>query len=203
MWIDEKFFIIKDKIKDLEKSNFSIIDLGSRDKVLKKFIPDNWVYTGVDKFSEDNDYVLDLNKDFDTIKGNYDFLSALDIVEHLDDPISFIEDCKKRTNKMMFINIPNAAYYSFRLKFLFTGSLTEKFHFSGDSNDDRHRWFTNYDNAINFVNQKLNNDFTINIDKIYKTRNKLRLLYWIEKFLGNFFPNLFCWAILITYKKNA
>lgn len=206
MWIDEKFFLIAKKLKKYEHNNLKIIDLGARDQILKKFIPKNFLYTGVDKFKNNNDnLIIDLDKNFDYLYNKdtkYDAVFALDIIEHTNDPHVFLENCIKISKNLIFLIIPNTAYYSLRFKFLVKGELTNKFHFSGNSNDDRHKWFTNYANTKKFLEKFKNTNYKIEIEKVYKNRNKLKILYYLEKILASVMPSLFCWSFLITFKKN-
>lgn len=202
MWIDEKFFLIQEKLKKYESKNFKIIDLGARNQILKNYIPKKFIYTGVDKFKNQNDnLIIDLDNDF-IFQENYDVVFALDIIEHTNDPYTFLKNCMKLSRNLIYLVIPNVAYYSFRLKFLISGNLTNKFHFSGKSNDDRHKWFTNYENTQNFLNQFQNENYDIQIEKIFKSRNRFKILYYVEKILSKFMPSLFCWSFLITLQKK-
>ena len=202
MWIDEKFLKIKEYLEKHSNQYKSVIDLGARDQILLKFLPINSKYTGVDKFTPKLNLNIDVELNFNEIIDKYDLVVALDIIEHLNNPIKFFENCKNISNKLIILNIPNAAYYQFRLSLLFTGELTEKFHFSGKFEQDRHRWFTTFNNTKEFLNNLNTNGYKLKIVKIYKTRNKLKLLQYFEKILGSIFPNFFCWSMLIFIKKN-
>ena len=203
MWIDKKFKIVENIIKKVAFKDMSLLDLGARDQFLKKFIPSDIKYTGVDRFQNNNDnLIINLDDNFEKIGEKYDVIAALDVIEHLDEPLAFYENCKKCSKKLLLINFPNQAYYEIRLNFLLKGKLTNKFHFSGKSNDDRHRWFTNYQNVQEFIKKNKDPNSKIEIIKIFKTRNKLFFLYLIEKFLGNLFPQFFCWSFLLVETKN-
>jgi hypothetical protein len=202
MWIDEKFLKIKEFTSLDSKKYKSVIDLGARNQILKKFIPTNWEYTGVDKFTLEKNLNIDVERNFDLIKDKYDLVIALDIIEHLNDPINFFNNCSKISKKTIILNIPNVAYYQFRFNFLLRGTLTEKFHFSGNNENDRHRWFTTFENIQDFLKNINSKDYECNIIKIYKSRNKLKFLNIFEKYLGNLFPNIFCWSILLIFDKN-
>ena len=145
MWIDEKFLIIKHYTAKYSNHSKSVIDLGARDQILLKFLPTNWRYTGVDKFAQKLNLNIDVEENFKDINDKYDFVIALDIIEHLNNPVKFFENCKKICNELIILNIPNAAYYQFRLNLLFTGELTEKFHFSGNF-EDAYKKMDNIDN---------------------------------------------------------
>lgn len=203
MWIDKKFKIVENIIKKVAFKDMSLLDLGARDQFLKKFIPSDIKYTGVDRFQNNNDnLIINLDDNFEKIGEKYDVIAALDVIEHLDEPLAFYENCKKCSKKLLLINFPNQAYYEIRLNFLLKGKLTNKFHFSGKSNDDRHRWFTNYQNVQEFIKKNKDPNSKIEIIKIFKTRNKLFFLYLIEKFLGKLFPQFFCWSFLLVETKN-
>jgi hypothetical protein len=199
----KKFFFIQKKLKKYENENFKIIDLGARNQILKNFIPKNFIYKGVDKFKNNNDnLIINLDNGFDNLGNNYDIVFALDIIEHTNDPYNFIKNCMNLSKNLIYLVLPNAAYYSFRFNFLIKGELTNKFHFSGKSNDDRHKWFTNYKNTKKFLTQFQNDVYNIKIEKILKNRNKFKFLYYIEKLLSKFLPNLFSWSFLITFQKK-
>jgi 2-polyprenyl-3-methyl-5-hydroxy-6-metoxy-1,4-benzoquinol methylase len=202
MWIDEKFEVIKLYAAKYSNQSKTVIDLGARDQILLKFLPFKWRYTGVDKFAKKLNLNIDVEENFKDINKKYDVVIALDIIEHLNSPIKFFDNCKEICNELIILNIPNAAYYQFRLNFLFTGELTEKFHFSGNFEDDRHRWLTTFYNTKKFLRNLNTHGYNLEIKKIYKTRNKIRILQKIEKILGMIFPNFFCWSMLIFIKKN-
>tara|TARA_B100000029_G_C17406011_1_gene898915 strand:- start:386 stop:1003 length:618 start_codon:yes stop_codon:yes gene_type:complete len=202
MWIDKKFKIVEKIIKNEASKNMTLLDLGARDQFLKKFISNDIKYTGVDRFQNDNDnLIIDLDNDFHKIKEKYDVITALDVIEHLDDPLKFYKNCREYSKKLLLINFPNQAYYEVRLNFLFRGKLTNKFHFSGKPNDDRHRWFTNFNNINKFIKNNKDPNSKFKIINVYKTRNKLFFLYFIEKILGKIFPQFFCWSFLLVEKK--
>jgi hypothetical protein len=198
VWIDNKFYKIK---KLLENEAGTLIDFGARDQILKKFINKNIEYTGVDIANNItvNNLIMNLNKEIPFNENSYDFVTACDIAEHLEEPKIFIEKCIKISKNKTIIVLPNVAYYETRFKFFLKGNLGNKYHFSGKKEDDRHHWFTNYYNIKNFINKNFNN-FTL--VPIYKTRNKLKLLLNVEKLLSKFFPNLFIWSLMIVINKK-
>ena len=198
MWIDQKFVVIEKILKD---ENGSLLDLGSRDQILKKFLPEKIVYTGVDisENKDTNNIIFDLNKNFNFDNESFDFITALDVVEHLDDPKTFLKECLRVTKKKVFINLPNISYYASRFHFFLKGNLGSKYHFSGDNKDDRHKWFTNFYLVKNFFEK---NSVNFEIKTVIKQRNKLKPLFYLEEKLAKFFPNLFTWSFLITINKN-
>jgi predicted SAM-dependent methyltransferase len=197
MWIDDKFFVVQ---KLLNNKEGKLLDFGARNQILKKFISKQINYTGVDilQNKDQTNIVMDLNQKIKFENNSFDFITALDVVEHLDDPYSFINESLRISKKQVYIVLPNTAYYEFRLMFLFCGSMGSKYHFSGKKIDDRHQWLTNYYSVNDFFNKNFNN---FKVSKIFKTRNKLKFLYFFEKLLSKFFPNLFSWSFLIIISK--
>ena len=197
MWIDQKFIVIE---KILENEKGLLLDLGSRDQILKKFLPEKIIYTGVDVSTSNNDNIIfDLNQKFNFDNESFDFVTALDVAEHLDDPKIFLKECLRVSKKKVLIVLPNIAYYESRFRFLLKGNLGSKYHFSGNNKDDRHKWFTNFYLVKNFFEK---NSVNFEIKKIIKQRNKLKPLFYLEKYLSKFFPNFFSWSFLIIINKN-
>lgn len=178
-----------------------VLDLGSRDQILKKFLPDNFIYTGVDIMQNKyNDNILmDLNKKILFEDNSYDYVFCLDIMEHLDDPISFLKESYRICSKKIFIVLPNIAYYEKRISFLLSGDLGNKYHFSGNKFEDRHKWFTNYFLISKFFKK---NSVNYEIYNINKTRNKLKFIMYLEKILSKLMPNVFSWSYLIIINKK-
>lgn len=199
-WIDQKFFYIKNILRKETKVK-KVLDLGSRDQVLKKFFPDNFIYTGVDitQNSDNNNILMDLNKRILFEDNSYDYVFCLDIMEHLDDPISFLKESYRICSKKIFIVLPNIAYYEKRISFLLSGDLGNKYHFSGNKFEDRHKWFTNYFLISKFFKK---NSVNYEIYNINKTRNKLKFIMYLEKILSKLMPNVFSWSYLIIINKN-
>lgn len=199
-WVDQKFFYIKNILRKETKVK-KVLDLGSRDQILKKFLPDNFIYTGVDIMqNKDNDNILmDLNKKILFEDNSYDYVFCLDIMEHLDDPISFLKESYRICSKKIFIVLPNIAYYEKRISFLLSGDLGNKYHFSGNKFEDRHKWFTNYFLISKFFKK---NSVNYEIYNINKTRNKLKFIMYLEKILSKLMPNVFSWSYLIIINKK-
>ena len=98
-----------------------LLDFGARNQILKKFISKQINYTGVDilQNKDQTNIVMDLNQKIKFENNSFDFITALDVVEHLDDPYSFINESLRISKKQVYIVLPNTAYYEFRLMFLF------------------------------------------------------------------------------------
>ena len=197
MWLDNKFLILQ---KILEKEKGSLLDVGCRDQILKKFLNEDIDYKGMDivQNKQNTNIIQDFNKELNLSDNSFDTITALDVLEHTEEPLKIIKKLLQISKKQLIINLPNIAYYEKRLNFLMIGDLGSKYHFSGTKNQDRHHWFTNYILIQKFMSLNFSN---YKIIPVFKTRNKLKFLFYIEKYLYKIFPNLFCWSLLIIIKK--
>jgi disulfide oxidoreductase YuzD len=74
-WVDQKFFYVQNIIKN-QSIPKKILDLGCRNQILKKFIPDHFLYTGVDIIQNDNsdNILMDLNQKILFDDNSYDYV---------------------------------------------------------------------------------------------------------------------------------
>jgi hypothetical protein len=198
-YVDQKFFYIQNILKNQSIAK-KILDFGCRNQILKRFIPGHFLYTGVDIIQNDNsdNILMDLNKKILFDDNSYDYVFSLDIMEHVNDPIHLLKESYRICNEKIFIVLPNIAYYEKRISFLLKGNLGNKYHFSGNEFDDRHKWFTNYFLICEFFKKNASN-YTIH--SIPKTRNKLKFIMYFEKLLSKLMPNIFSWSFLIVINK--
>src|SRR5262245_26398904 len=66
---------------------------------------------------------LDLNQEFPVKKEEFDFISCIEGIEHLQDQFRFVRECHRvlRPNGRLVISTPNVLNLASRLKFLFSG----------------------------------------------------------------------------------
>jgi SAM-dependent methyltransferase len=66
---------------------------------------------------------LDLNREFPVEDGEFDFISCIEGIEHLQDQFRFVRECHRvlRPNGRLVISTPNVLNLASRLKFLFSG----------------------------------------------------------------------------------
>ena len=83
-----------------------------------------------------NHIALDLNTPFSAgIARNYDVITALEVIEHVESPAGFLREARKLINPhgVMFVTTPNVECIQGRLRFLLQGKLRN---FEDDRTDD-------------------------------------------------------------------
>ena len=189
-----------------------VLDVGCRDKIFKKKLSGNYKYIGIDFIPINNYKNVDSEKDefinHNLENGlpiklqNIDIINALDVLEHIENIHQLLQDFFKISKKIIIIALPNMAYYKFRLNFIITGTLSGKYLFKENPVKDKQRWVPNYYSINNFVKKNLNNNWEYKeYNFIFERKNNF-IIYFLEKFLSNFFPNLFVYEkIFFFYKK--
>jgi SAM-dependent methyltransferase len=148
-----KFELVKEIISQRhgKGENLTLLDVGCRGCELKEYVKDLVQYRGIDLFQNSEgtvDFVLNIEKGLPMEDKSYDFVVALDLVEHLDDFQKGLEELLRVTRSYLIVMLPNLAYAPIRKEFLLRGSfsrLTDKYDLiyeKGGKGEDRHRWLT-------------------------------------------------------------
>ena len=184
----------------------SILDVGCSDKDLKKFIPPDVKYIGID-ISGNPDFRVDLEKDKLNNFANNSFHTVVctEVLEHLDNIHEVFDDLCRVSKKYIIISLPNN-WLNFKFR-LIKNSGTAKFYgLPLEKPVDRHKWFFNYEEALNFINKRgeknnfrLKSYFPITFSHyglINRMFNIIFKLYYRNKFgfSNAFFSSL--WALL-------
>ena len=184
--------------------NEKVLDLGCRDGVLKKNLKGDFKYNGIDLNPVEKDvniYNHDLQNGLPKNLENIDIIFAIDVLEHIDNPLEILFEMMENSNKLIILALPNMAYYKFRLKFLLKGELSLKYPFGVKNTHDRHKWITNLENIKKFVNHVDKKKWKINDYNFIFQRKRNFLFFYLEKFLSIFFPNLFVYEKIFFLKK--
>lgn len=196
--IDKKRYIAF-KYRDILKGK--VLDVGCRDKNLKKYLDKNVEYTGID-IAGRPDRFIDLEKEKIPYSDNtFDCVVCTDVLEHLENLHEVFDELVRVTNKYVIISLPNCCATNFkkiisgRGGFKYYGLPIEKV-------KDRHRWFFNYEDAEKFIVERVkkNNAKVIEIFPIY--RKKFFRNFILKILFGKRYKNivyLFLWALI---KKN-
>ena len=181
-----------------------LLDVGCRGCELKSYVSDLLNYEGVDLFQNPSgsvNYVLDVSRGIPLKDNSYEYVVALDLVEHLDDFEGGLNELLRLTNHRLILMLPNMAHVFFRVNFLFKGRISGKYDMYYKMGRDRHRWLTTQ----------------VQVDEILKQFSidhnlKLTVRWFTDSPKLNFFarccrmlsisPNLWSWASLYVLEKD-
>ena len=142
--LESKFQTIADLLKDRIEWDGSILDVGSRDCKLKHFLPASVNYRSLDIRQNREgsiDFVRDLKNGLPFANHQFDYVIALDVLEHLDDFLSALNEMVRVAKKGVIVILPNMAHLFFRLTFFFQGRISNKYDFRMSDEGSRHKWF--------------------------------------------------------------
>lgn len=184
----------------------SLLDVGCRDTVLKRHLPPHVRYAGVDLFQNESgtvDYVQDLTDGLPFADRAWDIVTALDVVEHVDDMKSALDELWRVTDRQLIVILPNLAYVMFRLNFLMKGHFgTDKYDMPFPGNLDRHRWLTTQSQADKYMAAfAADVGADIEIHHTSESRNKSRLARFSKLF--GLAPDFWAWNILYVVSRAA
>lgn len=171
--VDDKYRIVA---RILENASGSLLDVGARDRVLEKFLSsEQIVYYSAD-VSSGHDFQFDLNRKIPIADKEFDYVVALDVLEHVENIHHAFRELARITKKKLIIALPNMATISKRWSFFWKGRLgTAKYDLLPEHQGDRHRWFTVYPQINSFV-EKSSLAAGFSLVEIYEELEKYRLI---------------------------
>lgn len=182
-----------------------ILDIGCRDMILKKSLEGNFDYTGIDYIENSSDIKNYINHNLEnglpSDLNNYDFIVALDVLEHLENIHGVFKELFAKCDKTLIIALPNIAHYKFRFNFLTKGTLSAKYHFAHNKILDRHRWVPNYKTIDKFVKKNTPNGWEVKCFDYIEERKRNFLFYFIEKSLSKFLPSWIVYERIYFFRK--
>ena len=177
----------------------TILDIGCRDKVLKKYLKNDVIYQGID-FEEDDEVLAhNLEKGIPFSDNSFDIVFALDVLEHVENIHFLFSEIIRVSGKEAIVALPNMSYWKFRLRYLKGKDISDKYILPKEKILDRHRWLTSYNSSKTLVNA-LSVDCNV-VEKKYYYQYNSKLLKWIDLKLSKKFPNLFVYACLFKISK--
>ncbi len=177
----------------------SVLDVGCRDKALKLFLKDNTTYQGID-FEDGKEVVgFNLENGIPFPDNSFDIVFALDVLEHVDNIQFLFQELIRTSKREVVIALPNMYYWKFRLRFLKGKDISDKYIFHSQVQIDRHRWITSYDSALKFVQCNSGNKKIIAKKEFYQYKGKI--LRFVDRWLGEKFPNLFVHTVIFHISK--
>ncbi len=143
----------------LKNQSGSLIDLGSRDRRLKDYlhqVPNKLNYFSAD-LEGSNDFAINLERPLQFHDKQFDVVCILDVLEHLENIHCAFDECLRIAKKKVIISLPNLSTLPQRYNYLRRGKLkTGKYDLLSTHQGDRHRWLTTFENTINLLDNKCN-----------------------------------------------
>ncbi|MEW6107745.1 MAG: class I SAM-dependent methyltransferase [Nitrospirota bacterium] len=174
-----------------------ILDVGCFEKDLSAVLPEGVEYVGIDLYGNP-DIKFDLESGslpFDN--RSFDVVICVDVLEHLENIHFVFDELLRVSQKYVIIALPNCWHGNWRWILPWGSHTSGKYYgLPGDRPSDRHRWFFNTMEAVEFleVKGKSNNAEIIMLDYIIPQRTVKRFLLHI--IFGRHFLN---WAVSTVY----
>ncbi|MDC5850443.1 class I SAM-dependent methyltransferase [Vibrio europaeus] len=183
--------------------DYTLLDAGCRTMALKPLLNNCKEYFGSDLIPAEGVLECNLEKPLPFEDNSFDVVTALDVIEHLDNPHGALKELMRVAKKSVIVSLPNMFYIEFRMRFLRGGGISGKYSFPAQPILDRHRWILSYDEAVTFIRENTKGS-SVTSEMILPVRGKTKAIAEpTEKWLAKTWPNLFAYGVLfeITVEK--
>ncbi len=130
----------------------TLLDIGSRDRILRPHLPPRWNYVAAD-VRPGLDLTWDLERPLPAPDGAYDAVAALDVLEHVENIHGAFAELLRIARRWVFITFPNITSLVLRVQFALKGNVGEKYALFSSHQGDRHRWLTAFPRYCAFVRE--------------------------------------------------
>jgi SAM-dependent methyltransferase len=132
----------------------NLLDIGARDRALEKFIDLKRIKYHSADVQDGHDFKIDLEEKLPFENGYFDFVVALDVLEHVNKIHNAFQELARVTRAMLIVALPNMASLHHRLVFMAHGKLgTDKYDLLPEPRADRHHWLTVYAGINRFASE--------------------------------------------------
>ena len=177
----------------------TILDIGCRDKILKKYLNENVIYQGID-FEESHEVIAyNLEEGIPFPDNSFDVVFALDVLEHVENIHFLFSEILRVTKKEAIVALPNMSYWKFRLRYLKGKDISDKYVLPANKVLDRHRWLTSYNSSKNLI-KKLSGNLQI-VEKKYFYHYNSNVLKWVDYKFSKKYPNIFVYSAFFKIDK--
>jgi SAM-dependent methyltransferase len=178
----------------------SVLDVGCRDGILKRYLHNDIACMGIDLIPEPSvDRVVNVEKGLPFTDQAFYAVVALDLLEHTDNIWFVFDELLRVARHQVVVVLPNAYHWSLRLRYLL-GNEMGKYVLPPDPILDRHRWLLSYKSIRNFcVARSEAAGWSISERILYGGRRTV-LIDWILSHISN---NLAAWAVLYVLQKRG
>lgn len=154
----ERAAFIASAFSDVISQSKSILDVGCDFNNLKEIIGPK--VTGIDLYGKP-DIQVNLEQEKLTLfpDHQFDLVVCTEVLEHLENFHTLIDELFRVSRKYVLISLPNCADFFTRLKILHTGSVGKFYGLPLVKPSDRHRWFFSHNDLEIFFQKysKINN----------------------------------------------
>ena len=136
----------------------TLLDVGCRDCIFQRYLDDQWSYSGLDLFQNEQgavNFVQSVEEGIPVEDRAFTGVVALDVVEHVDKISQVMDELWRVTDKKLVVALPNMAFAIYRAQFLFSGVMGDKYRILpyGQDSGDRHRWLTTAKESIRYMQE--------------------------------------------------
>lgn len=128
-----------------------LLDVGARDRILQRYLDTARIQYLSSDLCEGHDYRFDLERPLPLPDRSFDFVAALDVLEHLEHAHAALAELMRVARREVFLSLPNLGSLKYRAQFLFTGRIGGKYLLLPEHQGDRHRWLPIYADIYPFV----------------------------------------------------
>lgn len=186
----------------------SVLDVGCRDGILRDTLAalelGDVAYASNDLFQNEAgtvDYVGDLAAGLPVDAGAYDMVTALDVLEHIDDFQGALDEMARIARRYIVVALPNMAHFMFRWRLLIRGRLDKKYDLHYGYGPDRHRWFTVLPQTNRYFQEYCDaHGYRLCILHTSLGSPRLSRLERLSKMIG-FRPEWYVWAAIYVVEK--
>jgi hypothetical protein len=130
----------------------TLLDVGARDRLLESLINQPTISYYSADLDPGHDYCLNLEEKLPLADQSFDYVVALDVLEHVEHIHHAFHELARITRYCLIIALPNMATWPRRWSFLWRGNLgTGKYDLLPEHQGDRHRWLTLYPEINDFI----------------------------------------------------
>ena len=185
-----------------------ILDVGCWQKDLKKYVPEDAEYTGIDVDGY-YDVFVDLEKGaIPYADDEFNCVVCTDVLEHLDSLHQVFSELVRVSNKYIIVSLPNN-WVPLKKPMAKGGGKLKQYGLPATKPVDRHKWFFNFEDAkIFFEDRQKTDSYTIRSLAAYPDLSMLKknrlLKRLVKKLIGDRrYNNLFSSTIWVVLEKKS
>ena len=188
--------------------NKKILNIGSGQGLVKKYLPNNSNYFEVDAFGKP-DLIINLEKQLPLPfeRQSYDTVICTDVLEHLDNLHDVLEEMFRISKNNLIISLPNCYNSFYQGIFKKQKNPLKYYGLPNEKPNDRHKWFFSSTDIINFFENYKSSEIRelqfriLNLKTSEKSfKNLLKIL--LRLILGKYSINILSTTVFIKIVKK-